>query len=92
MKKLLLACFICVFLVSGCSLLPDKEKKQETAPQPVQKVEETPAVEIKTTTAAPVQPAPVIIETTKIKRLIYTLIIANFHYQQYPQLQIWMRV
>ncbi len=68
MKKLLTACFICVFLVSGCSVLPDKEKKHETSPQPVQKAEEIPAVETKTTTATPVQPAPVIIETTKIKK------------------------
>ena len=46
MKKLLTICSICVFLVSGCSLLPEKEEKQP--PVNVQKTEAPPVQQTST--------------------------------------------
>lgn len=68
MKKLLTACFICVFLVSGCSVFSGKEKKQETVPPVVQKTEKAPELEPKVVTTAPLQTVPAVNETKKIKK------------------------
>ena len=55
MKKLLTICSICVFLVSGCSLLPEKEEKQTAVPANVQKTEAPPVQQ----TSAPQAPPAV---------------------------------
>ena len=69
MKKLLTGCFICVFLVSGCSILPEKEKKNPVAPKAaVQKAKEVPVVETETAKVTPPQSVPVVKEPEKIKK------------------------